>query len=81
MPNGADLGRKFADTFDRIISVSGLHDNESYDEEPEVTYEEHNNLSPKKKEIVTINFYQDKAKTDPGLDGGSQRTLTVRIRT
>ena len=81
VPNGADLGRKFADTFDRIISVSGLHDNESYDEEPEVTYEEHNNLSPKKKEIVTINFYQDKAKTDPGLDGGSQRTLTVRIRT
>ena len=78
IPNGADLGHKFADTFDSILSVTGLNDHEDYTYE--VTKEDHNNLSPKQKDILTITFWQDKAHTNPGIDTGA-RTITVRIRT
>lgn len=78
IPNGANLGRKFADTFDSIISVDGLKSNEDYSYE--VTKESHDNLTPKQKDILKITFYQDKAHNDPGLDKGA-RTITVRIRT
>ena len=79
IPNGASLGRKFADTFDSILSVTGLHeDHEDYTYA--VTKESHDTLSPKQKDILTITFWQDKEHNNPGLDNGA-RTITVRIRT
>lgn len=76
VPSLVDYG--YADTFEKIVGVTGLTNNESYGE-PVVT---HGGNDKVQTDIVTISFYKDQAKTNPGLEGsGSNRTLTITIRT
>ncbi|MBQ2640947.1 MAG: hypothetical protein IJG15_03000, partial [Lachnospiraceae bacterium] len=79
----------FADTYDSILSVTGLANGETYtvdcvstdvDENGNVIWDLRN--YNRKRDVVTIEFYQDAQKTRSGLSRtGQARTLTIRIRT
>ena len=79
----------FADTFDSILSVTGLVGGETYtydcvstdeDDNGNVIWDLRNNN--RMRDVVTIEFYQDAQKTTKGLgETEHARTLTIRIRT
>lgn len=78
---------KYADTFDKVISITGLVNNESYSVTSESTDLNENGSvdwdlrhAGKTRDVVTIDFFQDKAKTDKGLDSQA-RTITITLRT
>lgn len=64
-----------SDTFDKILSIEGLTDKETYD--VSVSKAEGNNW-----DIATIQFYRDSTKQNKGLEStDSSRTLTIKLRT
>ncbi len=78
---------KYADSFDSILSVTGLVNNETYSFNPVSTdLDENGNVdwdlrhAGKTRDVVTIDFFQNQAKTDKGLDAQA-RTITITIRT
>jgi len=78
----------FADTFDSVLSVTGLVHDETYtvncvstdvDDDGNVIWNLRN--YGRTRDVVTIEFYQDAQKTTKGLEGGQARTVTIKIRT
>ena len=78
----------FADTFDSVLSVTGLVHDETYtvncvstdvDDNGNVIWNLRN--YGRTRDVVTIEFYQDAQKTTKGLEGGQARTVTIKIRT
>ncbi len=71
---------QFRDTFDSIVKVTGLVNHETYTVETTQAHTYELDDVGKTRDVVTLTFYQDEAKQDPGLDDQA-RTITVTIRT
>ena len=71
---------QFRDTFDSIVKVTGLVNHETYTVETTQAHTYELDDVGKTRDVVTLTFYQDEAKHDPGLDAQA-RTITVTIRT
>ena len=79
----------FADTFDSVLSVTGLAGAETYDVDCVSTNLDENGApiqgliqNNRTRDVVTFKFYQDADKTQPGLtETDAARTVTIKIRT